>query len=143
MTESGDDGSQFNDDRHCFVCGEKNAFGLGLKPRGDNGGGTIEWLPDRRHQGFEGVVHGGLVSTLLDEAMAYAAMSIGGFCATAEITVKFRRPVLIGIPVRIEAEVTEQRGRFIRLRASLLQEDTEKASGTGTFIRVPGKRILD
>lgn len=133
----------FDDDRYCFVCGEKNPFGLKLKPSGEDGRGTIIWTPDRRHQGFTGVVHGGLISTLLDEAMAYAAMSVGGFCATAEISVKFRKPVRTGEQVRIEAEIIENRGRMLRLRGKVLQDGEEKASGKGTFIQVTGKRKVD
>lgn len=133
----------FNDDRHCFVCGEKNDFGLGLRPRGRDGTGSVDWLPERRHQGFEGVVHGGLISTLIDEAMAYAAMSLGSFCVTAEISVKFRRPVITGSPVSIRARVVEQRGRVLRLEASVTQSGEEKASGKGTFLQVPGERKSD
>lgn len=126
----------FRDDRHCFVCGERNTFGLQLKPEGRDGLGTIEWLPDKRHQGFDGVVHGGLISTLMDEAMAYAAMSDAGFCVTAGISVRFRRPVNLGQKVRVEAELVARRGRMLELRASVTQNGEEKASGSGTFVRV-------
>ncbi|MBD3277861.1 MAG: PaaI family thioesterase [Candidatus Aegiribacteria sp.] len=133
-------GDVFDDDRYCFVCGEKNPFGLQLVPRGSNGKGHILWTPKKRHQGYSGVVHGGLISTILDEAMAYAAMSIVGFCATAGISVKFRSPVKVDIPVRVEAEVVERRGRIVKLQAHLYQDEEEKASGNATFISVPGER---
>ncbi|OPL19755.1 MAG: hypothetical protein AVO35_01915 [Candidatus Aegiribacteria sp. MLS_C] len=136
-------GIRFDDDRHCFVCGEKNSFGLRLKPKGENGEGLIDWVPDRRHQGFEGVVHGGLISTLLDEAMAYASKSLGCFCVTAELSVRFRAPVTTGLPVQVRARVVEQRGRVIRLEASVTQEGLEKATGRGTFLQVPGERKED
>ncbi|MBN2587816.1 MAG: PaaI family thioesterase [Candidatus Fermentibacteraceae bacterium] len=143
LKEGGGARDRFDDDRHCFVCGEKNPFGLQLQPKGKDGRGTISWVPDRRHQGFEGVVHGGLISTLLDESMAYAAMSVGGFCATAEIAVKFIRPVRTGIPVKIEARLVEQRGRLLKLEASVIQEGEEKAKGRGTFLQVTGGRKGD
>ena len=130
----------FDDDRYCFVCGEKNPFGLQLEPVGENGKGTIVWTPEKRHQGYTGVVHGGLISTLLDEAMAYAAMSVAGFCATADISVKFRKPVHTGETVRIEAELVEQRGRILKLQATAFQEGEEKARGRATFVAVPGER---
>ncbi len=128
----------FDDDRFCFVCGEKNEYGLRLKPRGENGHGTITWTPDRKYQGYTGVVHGGLLSTLMDEAMAYAAMSVAGVCATAEIRVKFKKPVKTDCPVEVEAQVLDVRGRMIRLRAVLTQDGLEKASAEGTFFKVPG-----
>jgi len=133
-------GDVFDDDRYCFVCGEKNPFGLKLQPSGKDGKGSILWTPDKHHQGYTGVVHGGLISTLLDEAMAYAAMSVAGFCATAGISVKFRKPVRTGEIVKIEAELVEQRGRILKLRATAFQDGEEKASGTATFISVPGER---
>lgn len=129
-------GDIFRDDRHCFVCGERNTFGLQLSPEGKDGRGTIVWLPDKRHQGFDGVVHGGLISTLIDEAMAYAAMSEEGFSVTAGISVRFRRPVEVGEQVRVEAELVGRRGRMLELQASVIQNGEEKASGTGTFVRV-------
>ena len=129
----------FDDDRYCFVCGEKNPFGLQLEPVGKDGRGTILWTPEKRHQGYSGVVHGGLISTLLDEAMAYAGMSVAGFCATADMEVKFRKPVLIGETVRIEAELVERRGPILRLKASAFQGDEEKARATATFVTVRGE----
>lgn len=130
----------FDDDRHCFVCGEKNPFGLRLQPRGEDGRGIIVWTPDSRHQGYSGVVHGGLISTLLDEAMAYAAMSAAGVCATAEISVRFRSPVMTSCELTVEAQVVEERGRVLKLTATATQEGSVKAEGRATFVRVPGKR---
>jgi uncharacterized protein (TIGR00369 family) len=130
----------FDDDRYCFVCGEKNPFGLRLQPEGKDGRGIIVWIPEKRHQGFDGIVHGGLISTLLDEAMAYAAMSAVGFCATASISVKFSKPVHTGETVKIEAELVEQRGRILKLQATVSQSGEEKASATATFVSVPGER---
>ncbi|MCD4775068.1 MAG: PaaI family thioesterase [Candidatus Aegiribacteria sp.] len=133
-------GDVFDDDRYCFVCGERNPFGLQLEPVGENGKGIIQWMPKKRHQGYAGVVHGGLISTLLDESMAYAAMSVAGFCATANISVRFMKPVLIERAVRIEAEMIEHRGKIIKLQASVFQDGEEKARGKATFVSVPGER---
>jgi acyl-coenzyme A thioesterase PaaI-like protein len=130
----------FDDDRYCFVCGEKNPHGLRLSPEGKDGRAIIHWTPEKRHQGYTGIVHGGLLSTVLDESMAYAAMSIAGFSATVEISVRFRKKVITGVPVKVEAELIEQRGRIMKLKASLFQEGIEKASAKATFISVPGER---
>jgi len=130
----------FEDDSYCFVCGENNPFGLQLKPVGKNGKGIILWTPEKRHQGFTGIVHGGLISTLLDEVMAYAAMSVAGFCATANISVKFMKPVRTGEVVEIEAELIEQRGKVLKLQARVVQNGEIKARGSATFVSVPGGR---
>jgi len=133
-------GDVFDDDRYCFVCGEKNPFGLQLEPVGKDGKGTILWTPEKRHQGYTGVVHGGLISTLLDEAMAYAGMSVAGFCATAGISIKFIKPVLTGETVRVEAELIERRGPILKLSASVFQGGEEKARATATFVTVRGEK---
>jgi uncharacterized protein (TIGR00369 family) len=127
----------FGDDRHCFVCGEENPAGLKLSPEGRDGKGFIRWTPTRQYQGFTGVLHGGIVSALLDETMAYAAMSVAGTAVTASITVSFRKPVSTDHPVSVEAEVTEHRGRVIETKASMLQGNEIMASATAKFLAVP------
>jgi len=129
---------RFDDDRYCFVCGEENPRGLHLKPQGEGGAGKVVWTPRKWHQGFSGVVHGGFIATVMDEAMAYAAMSAAGFCATAEITVKFRKQVLTDMQVEVNAKLVERRGRILKLEASLIQDGEEKAAARATFISVPG-----
>ena len=128
----------FQDDGYCFVCGPDNPWGLHLSPSGGDGVSMVSFSPERRHQGFAGVVHGGLVSTLFDETMAYAAMSLGGQFATAEIRVRFRAPVRTSGPIEVRAEITEQRGRVVRLKARLTQAGEERATAEGTFVQVRG-----
>lgn len=128
----------FQDDRYCFVCGPDNPWGLHLSPFGSDGASTVSFTPERKHQGFAGVVHGGLISTLFDETMAYAAMSLGGKYATADIRVRFRAPVSTSCPIEVSAEVTERRGRMVRLKARLTQDGAERATAEGTFVQVHG-----
>lgn len=126
----------FEDDRYCFVCGAANPWGLHLAPQGLEGRGSLRFSPERKHQGFAGVLHGGLVATLFDETMAYAAMSLGGQWVTGELRVRFRAPVSTALEVEISAEVVQQRGRLLRLNATLVQDGEERASAAGTFLRV-------
>jgi uncharacterized protein (TIGR00369 family) len=132
-------GEVFGDDRFCFVCGAENPDGLGLSPRGEDGRGFIGWTPSRRFQGFAGILHGGIVSALMDEAMAYAAMSVSGSdaAATATIAVSLHRPVSTDRPLTVEARVVEHRGRIIRTEASMLQGGDVMASATASFLAVP------
>jgi uncharacterized protein (TIGR00369 family) len=134
-------GAGFGDDRHCFVCGERNESGLRLDPSGRDGRGYLQWNPSRDYQGYTGVLHGGIVSALLDEAMAYAAMSIAGRAATASISVSFHRPVSTDSLLSVEAEVTGQRGRVISTGARMLQGDQVMATATAKFLAVdvPGE----
>jgi hypothetical protein len=83
----------FRDDRVCFVCGEKNPFGLKLRIRMDaeRGESTAEVTFRDDFQGWAGIVHGGLVATVLDEALVYAAAAKGLRCVTGEITARYNR----------------------------------------------------
>lgn len=114
-------------DDFCFCCGSRNDRGLGLvitypEPgRAETSLVVPEWF-----SGWKGVTHGGLLSMVLDEVMAHACMSRGGgaeTAVTAEMTVRFLRPVPTGSRLRAEARVTEARGRIIRTEARLAADD--------------------
>jgi acyl-coenzyme A thioesterase PaaI-like protein len=121
--------------RYCFVCGGDNPAGLRLSPVGENGRSRIDWVPTKEYEGYDGILHGGLVSTLLDEAMAYAVMSVVGAALTARIDVRFMEAVDIDVPIRITGELLEERGRTSKASAELVQGGRIKARGQATFWR--------
>ncbi len=106
---------RFDDDQNCFVCGRKNVAGLQLDFRRDaaSGAAEAEVAFPVQYQGWRCTVHGGLLATVLDEAMAQAAAASGLKSVTAEITVKFRKPAMTGEPCRVSARVTGSRGRIV------------------------------
>lgn len=86
----------------CFVCGRENSRGLHLAFEKSEGGKmSAIWTPDRPTEGFGGILHGGLVSTVLDESMAKAVAASGAEALTAELRVRFRRHVAAGAALRI------------------------------------------
>ena len=116
--------SAFNDDQGCFVCGQKNPSGLRLVFR-DGGAGEpgpeveAEVLFPAHLQGWQGTVHGGLVATVLDESIVKAAAALGITCVTAELTVKYRKPVATGVAYRVVGKVQANRGRIILAEGQL------------------------
>ena len=76
-----------------------------------------------RLQGWRGVAHGGIVSTVLDEAMAHALGAAGFLGVTGEITVRYRRPVPTGVPVTVVGRVLERRRNLAELSAELSDAD--------------------
>ena len=76
---------QLEDDGHCFACGKKNPGGLQLDFTSSNGKTAAEFLPKKEHQGFKDLVHGGIIATILDEAMVKAVLSTGVQAVTAEL----------------------------------------------------------
>jgi len=107
------------DDNGCFVCGQANPVGLRLRFAADSGRATTTLTLDRRYQGYAGIAHGGVVAALLDEAMAYAAISLGRWAATAEMTVRYLRPVPMGEPLLLVAHVTRDTARLAECAAEL------------------------
>lgn len=128
--------------RSCFVCGTENPLGLGLRVHTDGTRVESRFQFRPEHTGLSGTVHGGLVSTILDETMAWAC-GVGtrrlAFCA--EMTVRFVRPVRPGVVLVARGELVEnRRGRLFHLRAEIADEaGNVLAEATGKFIPVPGE----
>jgi len=122
----------------CFACGSANPIGLRLCFAYGDGSAEACFIPETVHQGYPGLLHGGLVATLLDEAMAHAVVHSFGPAVTGELHVRLRgRGVLLGQPVVVRGRIVEHRGRYIRAKAELVGSDGALlACGEGKFMRV-------
>lgn len=129
----------FRDDNHCFVCGRANPSGLQLtfdfRPAERAAGAVVTFPP--HVQGWREIVHGGILSTVLDEVMIKAAAATGIACVTGELSVKFVKPAKTGIPYTLHGRVTEERGRLLTAEGSLCEADgTVVARAHGKLIRI-------
>lgn len=134
--------SEFRDDRACFVCGEKNPIGLKLRLRTDaeRGESSVEVTFRDDFQGWAKVVHGGLLATVLDEAMIYAAGAAGRMCVTGEITVRFVKPAATGVPYLLKGRFLEDKGRIVLAESELLGADgNQVARASGKLFKIPGE----
>jgi uncharacterized protein (TIGR00369 family) len=111
------------DDHYCFVCGEKNPGGLHIPFSHDGEKVTAEFIPQKMHQGYKDIVHGGIISTLLDEAMVKAALLQGMPAVTAEMTVRFRNPLHIGEKIFIEASLSRTGRKILEASARVMKDD--------------------
>ncbi len=118
-----------DDDKHCFACGQLNEHGLhaGIITNDDNTSYCKITVPSR-FQGWKGMVHGGIISTLLDEISIYACRKISLRGVTAEIDVKFRKPVPIDTELELKAKVTGVRRKMVSVEAELTVEGTVHAT---------------
>jgi len=126
-------------DNYCFCCGADNPHGLKLAiESGDDGEVFTYFTPPDYFQGFHGVVHGGILSTLMDEIMAHAALrGVPYNAATARMEVSFRRPALTGVQLKIIGRIKSVTGRRITTEAEILNPDKKKiAEATGLFLRL-------
>ncbi len=123
---------------NCFVCGENNSGGLRLNFEIDKEQKTLKttFVASSTFQGWDGIVHGGIICTLLDEATAKLVYELGYQAVTASLEVKFKRPAPILEPLLVYGEITEVSKRLIKARSSVAKEDrTILAVGTSTLIR--------
>lgn len=117
----------------CFGCGKNNPIGLKLKFSRDGGKLRSEFTPHEHHQGWPGVVHGGIIISVLDEAMSYATYLEGISCLTATMEAKFKQPAKIEEPLVITSSITKQNRKLIRTKAKVsLRDGTVVAESTAT-----------
>jgi len=109
----------FERDNYCFACGKENTNGLQMNIEAEGGHSHTRIKFPNYMQGYNGVVHGGLIATVLDELAVYAGISLGYNFATGEITVRFKRPVKIGDEYIVEGEVIEDRGKVVTVKSFL------------------------
>ena len=123
----------------CFACGELNEHGLHLQLHVGHARCTTEFTLDERFQGWDGIAHGGIVSTILDEVGAWALLDQDSWGLTARLTIDFRRPVPIGRPLQAEGEIVERRRRVTRTRARLVDAGSGEvlARAEATYVDAP------
>jgi acyl-coenzyme A thioesterase PaaI-like protein len=128
---------RLQDGGHCFACGPDNPIGLRLDFRFDGDDYVADFTPGKNHEGFLGLVHGGIQATLLDEAMARLAWVKGHDAVTAQMECRFRKAVPTGRHVRVVGRIEAERGRVILASAELRAEDGELlASATAKMLKV-------
>jgi acyl-coenzyme A thioesterase PaaI-like protein len=121
---------------NCFACGTLNASGMGLEIHTDAGRSWTQFALDRRFEGWEGMAHGGILCTILDEVMAWALVGGDEWGVTARMTVDFRRPVEVGVPIRAEGWITRSRRRVVDTAAHIIDPSSglELATATGVYV---------
>jgi len=128
----------FSADTSCFVCGPTNPIGLHavFHREGEEYVTTVAFT--REFQGYAGIVHGGLLATLLDEVMArYVWELVDGPAATAKMEVTFRKPAPTEQPITFRGRITNQRGRVYEAAATAtLADGTLLADATSVVIEL-------
>jgi len=129
-------------DHGCFGCGERNPIGLKLAFFRNGDAVEARFTPQPEHEGYSGLVHGGILATVLDEAMSWAVIaSTKRLMVTARMAITYRQPVFVGQPLRVRGWVAENRGRLVRSRAAVhdATDDRLLAEAEGTFLRAPAE----
>ncbi len=109
----------------------------------DEGRVHAEYTPREEHQSYPGVMHGGLITALLDELIGRTAIASDLWCMTAKLEVRFRKPVPIGIPLQLVGEMTHKTGRILEGRGKIhdARNGDLLAEARGTYIKIPDDQI--
>jgi uncharacterized protein (TIGR00369 family) len=131
----------------CFVCGKNNSIGLHAHFYNlDDGGICAEFTPREEHQSYPGRVHGGILASLLDEAIGRAMQNdhpeIWG--VTVELQLKYRKPVPIDVPVKMLAHITKYSTRIFEGEGQIILEDgTVAVEAFGRYVCLPVDKISE
>jgi uncharacterized protein (TIGR00369 family) len=129
--------AQFEFSPHnCFACGTLNTQGLGLVLHVELGRSWTELTLQPAFEGWEGIAHGGIICTILDEVMAWALVGADNWGVTARMSIDFRRPVPVGRRIRAEGSIARMRRRIVETTARLIDAETGEvlATATGTYV---------
>ena len=129
-------------DHWCFACGRANPHGLHLDFDVARDRAETRFVAGREHTGYDGTVHGGIVTALLDETMGWAIFHEGVWGVTARLNVTFRQPVLVGDELRIVGEVVRERSRSIETRGAVSRasDGAVLAEADAVFLLMPEER---
>jgi len=122
---------------HCFACGTENHKGLNLDFYRQGDFICADFVPDKLYEGWDNVVHGGILSTLLDEVMSWTIIyAKRTFMVTRNMTVKYIRPVEIGTPLNVRGRIIDDsKAPKVNVMAEIRDmEDRLLTKGQGAFI---------
>lgn len=124
-------------DDWCFACGKDNPIGLKIEWSVVDGEHIAKFTPKREHQGYFGITHGGIVATLLDEAMARLVWAEGYRAMTAEMTMRLKQPAATGVELTISGRIVSDERRIISCEAEIRNPDGRTvASATGKMMKI-------
>lgn len=134
------------DDRYCFACGEKNPIGLKLSFSVNERTITTDYVFPKEFQGYKDIVHGGMISLLLDEVMVNLPWLIYKIpVVSAEITVRLKKPLKVGEKVIAKAWFEKEKKRIFYIKGILIKEKDNEiiAESEAICVKIDAKQIIN
>lgn len=123
----------------CLMCGEDNPWSLRLDFEANaEGEVSAVFQAHEKLQGYAGILHGGVISALLDAAMTHCLFNQGIQGLTAELRVRFLKPVPWETPIELKAKLDEARPPLYQVKAELRQKGVIVAKAQAKFLDRPG-----
>jgi len=130
---------------YCFACGKDNPEGMRLKFTYDEGRGCFacRFRLGKRYTGPPGHCHGGVIATILDEAMGKVNKLRQVIALTSRITVEYLKPVPLNKPLRVDSREVSVRGRrHVNMAEIVNAKGDVLARSRGLFIAIDPKRMF-
>ena len=129
---------EYRDDGMCFVCGPRNPIGLKLDfDLLDDRTLRTAFIPQKPHQGYADVVHGGILAAILDEVMVNLPYKLGQKVVTTRMEVTFRQPAQVGHRLVFTARLVKETKRTLEAQAQARTADgTVVAEARGTLMKL-------
>ena len=113
-----------SDANRCFVCGKSNPIGLKLQFHLEDDICRAEYTPAPDHCGYDGVTHGGIIFSALDDVMANWIFLKGIRAYTAKCDIRYKAELPTGTPVNLEGRCLKERGRLVVMSGTMSRQDT-------------------
>lgn len=129
----------------CFVCGMENPIGLKQFFYEDTDGRVMAtFTPGDEHQGYPGLLHGGIAAALLDEVLGRVAIKRDVWLMTARLEIRYKRKIPLDQPLTVVGEVMRETRRLMKVRGELyLADGSLAATATATYLPVPKEKLND
>jgi acyl-coenzyme A thioesterase PaaI-like protein len=122
--------------RNCFACGANNGMGLGLMfYKHEDGTVFGNFFADPKFEGYSGIIHGGIIATLLDSAMTHCLLMKDIPALTGRLSIRYSIPVRTGVVVKLEARIIRKLHRIFILEGKAFVEGKKVASADATYMR--------
>lgn len=127
----------YTDDRYCFCCGEKNPLNLNMQFHYEDEKILSDVIFPKEYQGFNNIVHGGMLGTVLDEVMVNLHCLKGEMVVTAEYNVRLKAPCPVNQKVLLSAWSLNKKGRlYYTASEARLENGTLIAEATATCMKM-------
>jgi len=121
---------------YCFACGQNNPIGLKLTFEYTENQAISYYTVSENFQGYDRITHGGIIATLLDEAMAKIILYKGMEAVTGDIHIKYRRPVPTNKEIKIRGEIVQERSRTIKTCGTIEFDGHICVEANATFVKI-------
>jgi acyl-coenzyme A thioesterase PaaI-like protein len=137
FTDSNEPAIQNKFHRNCFACGSNDGIGLGLKfYKNEEGVVFGNFFADPKYEGYSGIIHGGIIATLLDSAMTHCLLMKDIPALTGRLSIKYSTPIRTGTVVKLEARIVDQFHEMFMLQGKAWVDGKKVASAEARYVEL-------